>query len=476
VENKVNSQHKITEQLEEEESKNIIQFFKKILSLKGQEINYFEVLKEVKEDIVFKGYNVWILIASIIIASIGLNLNSIAVVIGAMLISPLMGPIKGVGVAIGTNDFNLLKKALKSWGITVSVSIITSYLYFLISPLNEITNELFARTEPTFLDVIIAFAGGFAGILAAVRGENDTVIPGVAIATALMPPLCTAGFGLATGEWNFFFGAFYLFLINSILIVFATVLVVRYLHFPKRQYVDPIIEKKAKNYIIIFLVILLTPSVYLFYKIIKENNFENNSASFVHEVVEKSNVGKVKYYIGVSPDSTYLDIDIIGGYANQEIINQWNDKKKDYHIENTKLHVFQGPDIGHLETKLKELEEREFSNQQILQVLVEQLKLIDKLNQKVESLSQTIEENEFIQIFTDSVYINHPSINKLSIQKSIDYSKQIPDTLFIIKVNFKPNTNKDSLKNIKLNLYNSFKSQLMNQLHKQQDSIPILIY
>jgi hypothetical protein len=193
-------------------------------------------------------------------------------------------------------------------------------------------------------------------------------------------------------------------------------------------------------------------------------------------VVEKSNVGKVKYYIGVSPDSTYLDIDIIGGYANQEIINQWNDKKKDYHIENTKLHVFQGPDISHLETKLKELEEREFSNQQILQVLVEQLKLIDKLNQKVESLSQTIEENEFIQIFTDSVYINHPSINKLSIQKSIDYSKQIPDTLFIIKVNFNPNTNKDSLKNIKLNLYNSFKSQLMNQLHKQQDSIPILIY
>ena len=193
----------------------------------------------IKKDIEFRGFNLWILVFSIVIASIGLNVDSTAVVIGAMLISPLMGPIMGFGLGVGINDAATVRKSLVNIGVAAGIAILSSALYFLISPIDEAGSELFARTNPTFLDVLVALFGGLTGILAGSRKEKSNVIPGVAIATALMPPLCTAGFGLANGEWEYFFGAFYLFLINAILIATATTLVVRYLNFPKATHVDP---------------------------------------------------------------------------------------------------------------------------------------------------------------------------------------------------------------------------------------------
>ena len=169
----------------------------------------------IKKDIEFRGFNLWILVFSIVICSIGLNVDSSAVVIGAMLISPLMGPIMGLGLGLGTNDADTFKNALGNLGIAVGIAILTSALYFFTSPLNEASSELLSRTQPTLLDVVVALFGGLAGILAGSRKEKSNVIPGVAIATALMPPLCTAGYGLANGEWNFLFGGFYLFLINT---------------------------------------------------------------------------------------------------------------------------------------------------------------------------------------------------------------------------------------------------------------------
>ena len=175
------------------------------------------IVESIRNGVEFKGTNLWILIFAIFIASLGLNVNSTAVIIGAMLIYPLMGPIMGIGLGVGINDFELIKKAFRNLLIATIFSVLTSTLYFLLSPLNEARSELLARTTPTIYDVLIAFFGGMAGIVASSTKLKGNVIPGVAIATALMPPLCTAGFGLANGNMHYFFGAFYLFFINSVI-------------------------------------------------------------------------------------------------------------------------------------------------------------------------------------------------------------------------------------------------------------------
>ena len=205
-------------------------------------------IEDIKGDISFKGHKAWILIASVFIASVGLNMNSTAVIIGAMLVSPLMGPILGVGLSIGTNDWETLKRSAKNLIIAVVLSVITSFIYFKISPITATSSELLMRTTPTLLDVFVAFFGGIAGILAGSRGEKINVVPGVAIATALMPPLCTAGFGLANQHWDYFFGAIYLFLLNSVFIALATLIVVKFLRFPIVKYIN--IEKR-KNILFI---------------------------------------------------------------------------------------------------------------------------------------------------------------------------------------------------------------------------------
>ena len=176
-----------------------------------------EVVDNIFRGVDFRGTNLWVLIFATFVASLGLNVNSTAVIIGAMLISPLMGPIMGMGLSVGINDFDLLKRSVRNFGFMVLVSILTSTLYFVVSPLSGAQSELLARTVPTTYDVLIAFFGGLAGIVAQSRRDRtSTVIPGVAIATALMPPLCTAGYGLATLQLNYFLGAFYLFFINTV--------------------------------------------------------------------------------------------------------------------------------------------------------------------------------------------------------------------------------------------------------------------
>ena len=188
-------------------------------------------VESIRNGVEFRGANLWILVFATFIASLGLNVNSTAVIIGAMLISPLMGPIMGVGLAIGINDFELMKRSLKSYFIATVFSVTTATIYFAFTPLDEVQSELLARTSPTIYDVFIALVGGLAGIVAVATKEKGNVIPGVAIATALMPPLCTAGFGLATGNLFYFLGAFYLYFINSVFISLATFLGVRFMKF-----------------------------------------------------------------------------------------------------------------------------------------------------------------------------------------------------------------------------------------------------
>lgn len=257
-------------------------FLRSILSIQdGTDIP--ATIEGIKRDIGFRGPTAWILIFSIFIASIGLNINSTAVIIGAMLISPLMGPILGIGLSIGTNDFETLIRSLKNLGIAVSIALVTSTLYFLITPLTIEQSELLARTKPTILDVMVALFGGFAGIVAGSRKEKTSVIPGVAIATALMPPLCTAGYGLATLKLSYFFGAFYLFFINSVFISLATFLVVKYLKFPLVSFLNPVKAKRYRIVLISFLIVTIIPSAVIFYNVIQETRFTIASESFIND-------------------------------------------------------------------------------------------------------------------------------------------------------------------------------------------------
>ena len=239
----------------------------------------------IQRSVEFRGVNLWILFFAIIIASIGLNVNSTAVIIGAMLISPLMGPINGIGLAVGTFDMKLLQRSIRNLGIMVGISLLASTVYFFLSPLSDAQSELLARTRPTIFDVLIATFGGLAGIVAASRKEQPfTVISGVAIATALMPPLCTAGFGLATLQFKYFFGAFYLFFINSFFIALATFLMVRYLKFPVNKFVDPKREKMVKRSIMIFTILVMIPSLFTAISVVRESAFNSQAIKFVNDL------------------------------------------------------------------------------------------------------------------------------------------------------------------------------------------------
>lgn len=254
---------------------------KGIFNLHEGEDDRQKTLESVKKNIDFKGANLWILACAILVASVGLNVNSTAVIIGAMLISPLMGPIVGAGFALGIYDFALLKKSLKNLLTATAVSLSVSTLYFYLSPFKDVQSELLARTSPNIYDILIAFFGGVVGAIAVTRSEKGNPIPGVAIATALMPPLCTAGYGLATAHWSFFFGAFYLYCINCVFIGIATFLIIKYLKYAAVKQVDEKQQKQVKVIISVLIAAMLLPSAYLAYSLYREQQFKKNADLFI---------------------------------------------------------------------------------------------------------------------------------------------------------------------------------------------------
>ena len=258
-----------------------------------------DAAQRIKNSIWFRGPNAWILAFSIIIASAGLNVNSTAVIIGAMLISPLMGPIIGMGLAIGTNDLELLKQAVKNVLVMVLISLAASTLFFLLSPLDLINpTELLARTRPTIYDVIIALFGGLAGILENSRKERGTTIAGVAIATALMPPLCTAGDGLSCLKMQYFFGAMYLFIINAVFITLATYVMVKYLRFKTVTGISPVLAQRRARLMSAIIAIVVIPSLISAIGMIRDNNFERNVEAFVRDnrLVSRSYIYDYRIY------------------------------------------------------------------------------------------------------------------------------------------------------------------------------------
>ncbi len=298
------------------------------------------IVEQISDGVTFRGANLWVLIFAIFIACLGLNLNSTAVIIGAMLISPLMGPIIGMGLAVGRVDLELLKRSLTNYGVATVISVLTAALYFQLTPLTEAQSELLARTSPTLYDVLIALFGGAAGILALSTGGKGNVIPGVAIATALMPPLCTAGYGLAMGEWSFFFGACYLFFINTVFIALATYLGVRLLQFKPKQFVDKARLAVVNRYIAVIVVVTMLPAVYMTTQIIRQSVLENHVKQFVKHELNQSGTRILSEQ--ADRETKTLNVVALGAALPNDMIEAARQRLADYQLADYQLNVIQG--------------------------------------------------------------------------------------------------------------------------------------
>lgn len=334
--------------------RSIYQFFHKLINIRTDSDSQATV-GTITKSVEFRGDTVWILFCAIIIASVGLNVNSTAVIIGAMLVSPVMGPIMGVGLSIGIGDNELLIKSLKNLLIMVCVSLVASSVYFLITPLNDAQSELLARTRPTIYDVFIAFFGGAAGIIATSRKqEKMTVISGVAIATALMPPLCTAGYGIGTGQMLYFLGAIYLFFINSFFIALATFLFVRYLQFPPKSFLDPKKKKRVRIGLWIFSFMVMVPSVFTAIDLFRETSFDTQAAKFVTYInqseafADAQIVSNERHY---STKKQSISLSFVGKPLTDSQMSVLKQKQEEFGLNNAILDIRQASGTIDIETQ-----------------------------------------------------------------------------------------------------------------------------
>ena len=298
------------------------------------------VIKQITNGINFQGSNLWILIFAVFIASLGLNVNSTAVIIGAMLISPLMGPIIGMGLALGIADLDLFKQSIKNYLVSTFISVITATIYFTLSPITDAQSELLARTSPTLYDVLIALFGGAAGFLATSTKGRNNVVPGVAIATALMPPLCTAGYGLAVQNTSYFFGAFYLYFINTVFIAFTTCLGVRFLHFHRKQFVNREQMRRVNLYIVTIIIITIIPASYMTWNIIKQSVFENNIENFVTKELNYSGTNILSHQYDLKTKT--LHVVAVGNPISTDSIAKAQKAMTNYQLDGYVLKVIQG--------------------------------------------------------------------------------------------------------------------------------------
>ena len=428
------------------QSNNIFQNFSQLFSdMRIYLINLLDFRKDadqittteaIKADIQFKGATAWILICSIIVASIGLNTNSIPVVIGAMLISPLMGPILGIGLSIAINDIDTLKTSLVSLGTMILLSILTSFFYFWIFDINADTSELFARTRPDIREILIAFFGGLALIIARTKkGTIATVIYGVAIATALIPPLCTAGYGIAVGSWDYFLGAMYLFIINTIFIALATFIVIKFLKFPMINYVDSIRRRRISRFATLAAIIVMIPAVWTFVNVVNESNFKNDALSFLNselDILPNSKYIKKNTVVQYNSDKpSVIELTTLGNdQISKEIEFVLNTKMKNYSsLNNTELIINQSVfrEINNLEY-MEELRSRDSLD------LLSQTQKINFLEDKVQELL-VLEKNyiEFPNLLKE-LNINYSEIDEFSYSNILKSDFKSIDTVSVFYV------------------------------------------
>lgn len=429
--------------------KGINLFFKELLDI-SKDTDREATIEGVKKDISFKGHNAWILIFSVFVASIGLNVSNTAVVIGAMLISPLMGPIVGLGLSVAINDVETLRKSLINLGVMVVLSVITAYLYFTISPLTKETPELLARTYPTILDVLIAIFGGLALIVAKTKkGTMASVIFGVAIATALMPPLCTVGYSLAVGNLQYAGGAIYLFSINAVFIALTSFLLAKILRFPMVKYANSKHRKRIAQIATIISVIVIVPSIILFLNLLEIEVFDNKAKEFIATNVKYD--GTVILKSNQDHDTNKIEVFLIGRLVPNFTINKWKEElKKNTVLENTNLQVFQAADQSgemamELSGKLKFdiLDELYEKNEQLLKDKEAKIKFLEN-----ELTSLKIKDLRFDEI-SKEVKINYSEIIALSYYNKVTTNFKTTDTIPVIAITWdkkyaKKNRDKDA--------------------------------
>lgn len=397
-------------------------------------------IEAVKKDISFKGHTAWILIFSIFVASIGLNVSSTAVVIGAMLISPLMGPIVGVGLAVAINDVETMRRSFVNLGVMVFLSVLTAFLYFKLSPLTEETPELIARTYPTILDVLIAIFGGLGLIVAKTKsGTMASVIFGVAIATALMPPLCTVGYGLAIGNASYAGGALYLFSINAVFIALSTFIVSKILRFPLVRYANSKRRKRTSQIASLIALAVMVPSVWLFVKLLDEQLFENKTKEFVRTVVRYDGAEVVKFTHDYKTRN--LDVYLIGRPVPRTTINEWHTTLQETEkLEDVKLRIYQGADqSGEMaarlsgEVKAGILEDLYVRNEKLIQDKDERIRFLED-----EISFMKVRNFPFKQI-SEEIRINYENLETFGYSNKIVTNFQKTDTLPVVTLSWKKN-------------------------------------
>ena len=399
----------------EERNRSLWQMVKRYFNMMPDKSDEQETIERIEAGVPFRGANLWVLVFAIFIASLGLNVNSTAVIIGAMLISPLMGPILGMGLAIGIYDTKLLKRSLKNLGVATFISVLTATIYFAISPFNEAQSELLARTSPTIYDVLIALFGGAAGIVGQASGGKGNVIPGVAIATALMPPLCTAGFGLATGNLNYFLGAFYLFYINSVFICLATFIGVKALKFSPAASTEGKNNTKVNSTVFAIAVLTLIPAVLTTYRVLQQNIFDGRVNDFVDKELRWKGSQVLSYE--AQKDSSMLKVVAVGELIPDSVVDEARQVMGFYGLEGYQLQLIQGSaNIQLLENELTKTTSKQ--SEQMNQLLISEAKisaLRDTLHQyrQYETLSQQL---------SSEIEVLYPQVSMVSLARMLAVS------------------------------------------------------
>jgi uncharacterized hydrophobic protein (TIGR00271 family) len=400
--------------------------FKKDTDKKG-------TIEDVKNNISMKGHTAWVLVFSILIASIGLNISSSAVVIGAMLISPLMGPILGVGLSIGINDIDTLKRSLINLGVMVGLSLATSFMFFLIPIFRDETPEILARTAPDVRDVFIAVAGGLALIIAISRRSKQTnTIAGVAIATALMPPLCTAGYGLATGNLTYFGGAMFLFTINTIFIALAAFVIVKFLKFPMVKYINSNKRKRIAQLASSIALLIFAGSIYMFINLLKENQFNQGAQHLINDIKESGISIIDEDAKNIDYKNKKIKLVVYGNKLHEDEINSWRTKLPKYGLENASLIVQQGLDDSDLRHEVRNLTDLYAQNQKIISSRDESVKEKEEHIKLLESELNQIYSGQipFLQL-SEEVKINYSGLKELSYAKLISTNFNSVDTITV---------------------------------------------
>ena len=387
-------------------------------SLFRDKANDQEIERRIREGVELTGATPWILMFAILIASIGLNVNSTAVIIGAMLISPLMGPIIGAGLGVAAYDFDLVKRSLFNLMIATLISLVVSTLYFVLTPLREAQSELLARTSPTIWDVMIALFGGMAGIIGLTRKESSNVIPGVAIATALMPPVCPAGYGLATGQWHFFAGALYLYAINCVFIALAAVIVLRTLHLKKHGFEDERMARRVKFYLLVLALATALPSAYLATNLVKQELFKSRARTFVAQEFSFPDTYVAKTTI--DPATQTIELALIGEPLSKATMDTIQTRLSSGSLQGAKIVVHQDGENQLDVTSLKStLLSDLYQNAQVsLQQKDEQLQKLQK------ELAARNELFDKAQDITAELKAQYPSINSVFVSQGVQFSAE----------------------------------------------------